>query len=75
MPTSDTTGCFQEHMSMLHSYVCPKANLVKSSEPNGNAGKENKLPLNQNHLSCLFKWKVKLDTGAIPSTFLTLFPC
>ena len=44
--------------------------VVKSSEPNVDAGKESKLPLNQNHLSCLFKWKVKLDSDAIPSTFL-----
>ena len=63
------------HEHLLHGYVCPKANLVKSSEPNVDAGKEIKLPLNQNHLSCLFKWKVKLDSGAIPSTFLTLFRC
>ena len=40
--------------------------VVKSSEPNVDAGKESKLPLNQNHLSCLFKWKVKLDSDAIP---------
>ena len=46
--------------------------LVKLSEPNVDAGKESKLPLNQNHLSCLFKWKVKLGSGAIPSTFITL---
>ncbi len=42
--------------------------VVKSSEPNVDAGKESNLPLNQNHLSCLFKWKVKLDSDA--STFL-----
>ena len=47
--------------------------VVKSSEPNVDDGEESKLPLNQNHLSCLFKWKVKLDSDAIPSTFLKLF--
>ena len=49
--------------------------VVKSSEPNVDAGKESKLPLNHNHLSFLFKWKVKLDSDAIPFTFLTLFRC
>ena len=49
--------------------------VVKSSEPNVDAGKESKLPLNQNYISCLFKWKVKLDSDAIPSTILTLFRC
>ena len=49
--------------------------VVKSSEPNVDAGEESKLPLNQNHISCLFKWKVKLDSDAIPSTFLEMFRC
>ena len=48
---------------------------MNSSEPNVDAGKESKLPVNQNHLSCHFKWKVKLDSGAIPSKFLTLLRC
>ena len=48
----------------------PVDEIKKSSEPNVDAGKESKLPLNQTHLSCLFKWKVKLDSDAIPSTFL-----
>ena len=47
--------------------------VVKSSEPNADAGKESKLPLSQNHLSCLCKGKVRRDSDAIPSTFLTLF--
>ena len=33
--------------------------VVKSSEPNVDARKESKFPLDQSHLSCLFKWKVK----------------
>ena len=49
--------------------------VVKSSEPNVDARKEIKLPLDQNHLSYLFKWKVKHDSDAIPSTFITLFRC
>ena len=49
--------------------------VVKSSEPNVDARKESKLPLSQNHLSCICKGKVKLDSDAIPSTFLTLFRC
>ena len=75
MPTSDTIGCFQEHMSTCSIGMSVRKQLVKSSELNVDAGKESKLPLNQNHLSCLFKWKVKLDSGAIPSTFRTLFRC
>ena len=49
--------------------------LVKSSQPNVDAGKESKLPLNQNRIGCLFMLKAKLDSDAIPSTFLTLFRC
>ena len=49
--------------------------VVKSSEPNVDAGKESKLPLDQNHISGLFKWKVKHGSDAIPSTFLKLFRC
>ena len=49
--------------------------VVKSSEPNADTGKESKLPLSQNHLSCLCKGKVKRDSDAIPSTLLTLFRC
>ena len=37
---------------------------MNSSESNVDAGKECKLPLNQNHLSCLFKRKVELDCSA-----------
>ena len=49
--------------------------VVKSSEPNADTAKESTLPLSQNHLSCLCKGKVKRDSDAIPSTFLTLFRC
>ena len=53
-----------EHTSTCSTFMSVRKQVVKSSEPNVDAGKESKLPLNQNHLSCLFKWKVKLDSGA-----------
>ena len=62
---SDHNGTHRTHGRMQ---------VVKSSEPSVDGGKESKLPLNQNHLSCLFKWKVKLDSDAIPSTFLKVVP-
>ena len=49
--------------------------VVKSSEPNADAGKESKLSLSQNHLSCPCKGKVKRDSDAIPPTFLKWFRC
>ena len=55
MPTSDTIGCFQEHMSTCSIVMSVQKQIVKSSEPNVDAGKESKLPLYQNHISCLFK--------------------
>ena len=48
--------------------------VVKSSEPNVDARKESKLPLNQNHLSCIFSSGMS-NCDSIPSTFLTLFRC
>ena len=64
-----------EHMSTCSIVISVRKQVVKSSEPNVDAGKESKLLLKENHLSCLFEWKVKLDSGVIPSTFLTLFHC
>ena len=48
--------------------------VVKSSEPNVDAGKESKLPSTRT-IFLVFSSGRSVDSDAIPSTFLTLFRC